>query len=190
MPPWTGASSCRSRSGRTNVHPWHDVPPGDAEALRIVVEVPRDTTTKYELDKDLGVLNVNRILSPPVTYPANYGFVPRTLDEDGDPLDALVLMQNAVVPLSVLRARLVGVVRFRDEGDSDDKLICVHIDDPVTAAYELVEALPEYQRDELKWFFESCKGNQDGAEVEGFRGVKEAQGVLRTCLERYEKRFK
>ena len=125
-----------------------------------------------------------------MTYPANYGFVPRTLDEDGAPLDALVLMQNAVVPLSVVRARLVGVVRFRDEGDSDDKLICVHIDDPMTAAHESVEALPEYQRDELKWFFESYKGGQDGAEVEGFRGVEEAQEVLKTCLERYEKRFK
>ena len=172
------------------MHPWHDVPPGDPKELRIVVEVPRDTTTKYELDKDLGVLNVNRILSPPVTYPANYGFVPRTLDEDGDPLDALVLMQNTVVPLSVVRARPIGVVRFRDRDVSDDKLICVHIDDPMTAAYDSVEALPEYQRNELKWFFESYKGSQDGAEVEGFRGVEEAQGVLKTCLERYKERFK
>ena len=173
------------------MHPWHDVPLGDpAQDLRVVIEVPRDTTTKYELDKELGVLNVNRILSPPVTYPANYGFVPRTLDEDGDPLDALVLMQNAVVPLSVVRVRPIGVVRFKDQGESDDKLICVHIDDPMYAAYESVEALPEYQRDELKWFFESYKGNQEGTEVGGFKGVEEAREVIRACLERYEKQFK
>ena len=171
------------------MHPWHDIPPGEAEALRVVIEVPRDTTTKYELDKELGVLNVNRILSPPVTYPANYGFVPRTLDEDGDPLDTLVLMQNAVVPLSVVRAKLIGVVRFKDEGESDDKLICVHIDDPMYTAYESVDALPEYQRNELEWFFEGYKGSQEGAEVEGFKGVEEAREVLRTCLERYEKKF-
>ena len=172
------------------MHPWHDIPLGDpAQDLRVVIEVPRNTTTKYELDKELGVLNVNRILSPPVTYPANYGFVPRTLDEDGDPLDALVLMQNAVVPLSVVRAKPIGVVRFKDQGESDDKLICVHIDDPMTAAYESVEALPEYQRDELKWFFEGYKGRQDGAEVKGFEGVEEAREVIRACLERYKKRF-
>ncbi len=171
------------------MHPWHDLPPGDAKELRVVIEVPRDTTTKYELDKELGVLNVNRILSPPVTYPANYGFVPRTLDEDGDPLDALVLMQNAVVPLSVVRVRPVGVVRFRDGGVSDDKLICVHVDDPMTAAYESVEALPEYQRNELTWFFEGYKGSQEGAEVKGFKGVAEALEVLRTCRERYQARF-
>lgn len=92
------------------LHPWHEIPLGaDApDELNLVVEVPRKTTTKYELDLDLGILRIDRIMHPPVPYPANYGFLPQMLDEDGDPLDAMVLMQNAAEPLTVLSARHWG----------------------------------------------------------------------------------
>ena len=92
--------------------------------VRVVIEVPRGDTTKYELDKELGLLGVDRIMHPPVPYPANYGFLPATLATDGDPLDALVLMQNPVAPLSLLRARPLGIFVLTDRNERDDKLIC------------------------------------------------------------------
>lgn len=173
-------------------HPWHDIPLGDnaPAEVRAVVEVPRGSTTKYELDKELGMLNVNRILQPPVPYPANYGFLPRTLDEDGDPLDALVLMQNPVVPLSILRVAPIGVVKLTDRDERDDKLLCVHIDDPTYAPYRTVADLPKHERDALEWFFQGYKETmQRGVHLEGFEGTEEAHASVERCRARYRERF-
>ena len=173
-------------------HPWHDIPLGDdaPEEVRAVIEVPRGDTTKYELDPELGVLNVNRILHPPIPYPANYGFLPQTLDDDGDPIDVLVMMQNPVVSLSVLRVRPIGVFKMKDEGETDDKLICVHVDDPMYSDYEEVEDLPRYERDELKWFFNSYKdAMQKGVDVEDFEGKEAARESIERCRKLYREKF-
>lgn len=174
------------------MHPWHDLPPGEnpPALLRVVVEVPRGDTTKYELDREYGVLAVNRILTPPVPYPAHYGFVPRTLDEDGDPLDALVVMQNAVVPLAVLRARPIGVVKLEDRGQIDDKLICVHVDDPSCEAFHTFGDLPGHDQERFKWFFEVYQDQlQRDVRVAHIGGRQEAEASVRRGLERYAAAF-
>ena len=104
-------------------HPWHDVPIGDEapEEFTALIEIPKGSRVKYELDKETGLLKVDRILYSSVIYPANYGFIPRTLGDDDDPLDVLVLMQEPVQPLSILRARPIGMMHMVDEGENDDK---------------------------------------------------------------------
>lgn len=174
------------------LHPWHEVPIGEGapDHLTVIVEVPRKTTTKYELNLDLGILWVDRIMHPPVPYPVNYGFIPQTLDEDGDPLDALVLMQNPVLPLTALHVRPIGVVNLTDRGKNDDKIICVHLDDPKYANYKSVEDLPEYELQELEWFF---KDYQDvmhrQVDVEGFMDIDRAHDSINNCHKRYQEKF-
>ena len=99
---------------------------------------------KYELDKETGLLRLDRVLYSAVHYPANYGFIPRTFCEDGDPLDALVLGQEPVTPLTMLEARAIGVMRMRDEKGLDDKIIAVHIDDPAFAEYTHIREVPKH----------------------------------------------
>jgi inorganic pyrophosphatase len=174
------------------LHPWHEISIGSnaPDEVNFVVEIPRKTTTKYELDLELGILRVDRIMHPPVPYPANYGFLPQTLDEDGDPLDALVLMQNPVAPLTVLSARPVGIVNLTDEGKNDDKIICVHIDDPQYKAYKSIDELPDYELHEIEWFFEDYQDvlHRD-VDVEGFLGTKQAHESIQICRKTYRDKF-
>ena len=126
-------------------HPWHDLPnpiDGGRRIVNAVIEIPKGSKVKYELDKKTGGLRVDRILYSSVIYPANYGFLPRTWCDDEDPLDVLVLCSEPVVPLSMLRVRPIGVMRMEDEGASDDKIIAVHVDDPSTCDYSEITALP------------------------------------------------
>ena len=173
-------------------HPWHDVPIGDKapHEVRAVVEVPRGDTTKYELDKELGVLSVNRIMHPPVPYPANYGFLPRTLATDGDPLDVLVLMQNPVAPLSLVQVRPLGIFVLTDRDERDDKLICVHVSDPMYRDHKTLSDLPAYEREKLEWFFEDYQDTMKrDVKVGDFLGVEDAHKIIRESLERYKEHF-
>src|SRR5689334_5817180 len=113
------------------MNPWHDVKIGDLfpKVVTAIVEVPKGSKIKYELDKETGMIRVDRILFSSVHYPANYGFIPQTYGEDSDPLDILVLGQESVVPLAVLRAKPIGVMKMFDQGEADDKIIAVHADD-------------------------------------------------------------
>ncbi|HHP7238126.1 inorganic diphosphatase, partial [Longibacter sp.] len=145
------------------------------------------TTTKYELDLDLGILRIDRIMHPPVPYPANYGFLPQTLDEDGDPLDAMVLMQNPADPFTVLSARPVGVVNLTDRGKSDDKILCVHVDDPKYDDYQSTDDLPDYEFREIEWFFEDYQDVMHReVDVEGFLGTERAHDSIRMCRDIYQ----
>ena len=116
------------------MHPWHDVALGNdiAREFRCVIEIPKGSKIKYELDKVTGLLWLDRVLHSAVHYPANYGFLPQTYCDDGDPLDVLVLGQEPVVPLCILRAKAIGVITMRDDKGQDDKIIAVHVDDPST----------------------------------------------------------
>lgn len=118
--------------------------------MNVVVEIPRGSKVKYELDKDTGLCFVDRILFSSVVYPHNYGFVPKTLCEDGDPIDVLVLMQEAVVPMCFLRARPIGVMQMLDQGERDDKLIAVHADDPEFKGFSDISQLPPHRLAEIK----------------------------------------
>jgi inorganic pyrophosphatase len=138
-----------------SIHPWHDIPlPEDSSVwFPVLVEVPMGSNVKYELEKATGLLIVSRVLYSAVYYPANYGFVPRTWCDDGDPLDVLVLGQEPVVPLALLRAKAIGLMPMRDEKGQDDKLIAVHIDDAEYRDYSDIADLPPHRMLQLERFF-------------------------------------
>ena len=140
-------------------HPWHDValPRDVEEPIPAVIEIPTGSKVKYELDKRSGLLSVDRILFSAVHYPANYGFVPRTYCDDGDPLDVLVLCSEEIQPLAIMRARVIGVMKMRDDKGEDDKLIAVHADDPNYSEYGDVSEIPPHRLRELQRFFEDYK---------------------------------
>jgi inorganic pyrophosphatase len=141
------------------MHPLHDVAlPDDLAAhLPVVIEIPKGSKCKYELDKTTGLLALDRVLYSAVHYPANYGFIPRTHAGDGDPLDALVLMSEAVVPLTIVRARVVGGLAMRDDKGEDDKIIAVCVDDPAFKDYRSIADLPPHVMIELDRFFRDYK---------------------------------
>ena len=174
------------------MHPWHDVTPGEGLPIdfQVIVEIPMGSSVKYELDKETGLLLVDRVLYSSVIYPANYGFIPRTLGDDDDPLDLLVVMQEAVQALSIMRVRPIGMMHMVDEGQDDEKIICVHLDDPEYRDFEHYEQLPPHRMDELQRFFQDYKV-LEGKEVDvgHFEGPEEAIDAVRHAMELYEKQF-
>lgn len=172
------------------MHPWHDVELNAKfpEIIPVVIEVPKGSKTKYELDKKSGLIRVDRILFSSIHYPANYGFIPRTYCEDNDPLDVLVLGQEPVVPLAIMSAKPIGVMKMLDQGEADDKIIAVHADDPEYAHYDSLEHLPPHRMEEVQRFFQDYKVLERKAVIiEGFLGKQEAQKIIRDALNLYEK---
>ena len=142
------------------MHPWHDTYLDDtsiATDFPVVIEIPKGSKNKYELDKETGLLRLDRVLYSSVHYPADYGFIPRTYCDDGDPLDALVLSQEPVYPLTIVTARAIGVMRMRDEKGIDDKIVAVSVNDPAVADYTDKSQLPAHELRQLKRFFEDYK---------------------------------
>ena len=170
-------------------HAWHDIPVGpDApEVFQAVIEIPQGCKVKYELDKETGMLRVDRMLYSSVVYPANYGFVPRTYADDGDPLDVLVLAQEAVDPLSILRARPIGLMSMVDDEEEDAKLICIHMDDPAFNDYWHIKELPDHRLRELRRFFQDYKKLEDkSVRVQDFFGPERARRVLEQSIAQYD----
>jgi inorganic pyrophosphatase len=174
------------------MHPWHDISI-DVDRLDVsfptVIEVPKGSKNKYELDKATGLIRLDRVLYSAVHYPANYGFIPRTLGDDHDPLDVLVLGQEPVHPLTIVEARAVGVLRMRDQDEEDDKIIAVHVNDPVVADYRDNDDLPAHVLREITQFFKEYKALEVGKEVEvpGPLGRDEAMRILREAVSLYER---
>jgi inorganic pyrophosphatase len=170
-------------------HPWHDLPnhPDKChERFNVVIEIPKGSKVKYELDKPSGLLRVDRILYSSVIYPANYGFVPRSYCDDSDPLDVLVLGNEPVVPLTIMEARAIGVMHMLDGGKKDDKLIAVHVNDPAFSDYVDVAQLPRHVLKEISRFFTDYKALENKkVEVEEFNGRDTANTVLRDALALY-----
>ncbi|HZZ84650.1 MAG TPA: inorganic diphosphatase [Anaeromyxobacteraceae bacterium] len=170
-------------------HPWHDVelPRYIEDPIPAVIEIARGSKVKFELDKTSGLLKVDRILFSAVHYPANYGFVPRTYCDDGDPLDILVFCQEPIAGLAIMRAKVIGVMRMRDDKGEDDKLVAVHADDPEYADYSDVSELPAHRMRELKRFFEDYKALENKRVlVREPQGRKEALKVLRAAIRLYD----
>lgn len=172
------------------MHPWHEVELGDQspEIVNAVIEIPKGSKLKYELDKKSGLLKVDRVLFSSVHYPANYGFIPQTYCEDRDPLDVLVLGQEIVTPLCIMRAKIIGVLRMQDQGEADDKLIAVHADDPEYSHYQSISELPPHRMKEVKRFFEDYKSLENKkVVVEKFLERKDALQILKAAIALYEK---
>ena len=170
---------------------WHDLrthPTDSLDTFNAVVEIPKGSKVKYELDKPSGLLKVDRVLFSAVHYPANYGFIPRTYCDDGDPLDVLVLCQEAVTPACLMRARAIGLMQMRDDKGNDDKIIAVHLDDPEFRSYTHIDQLPSHRLEELRSFFEDYKALENKrVVVEHLQGPAEARKVIVAAVELYER---
>jgi inorganic pyrophosphatase len=171
-------------------HPWHDIPCSEPieESFPAFIEIPKGSKVKYELDKETGLLKVDRILFSAVHYPANYGFIPRTFCDDGDPLDVLVLCQEPVAPFCMMRARAIGMMQMRDDKGGDDKIIAVHLDDPAYHQYSHIREVPQHLLHELKRFFEDYKTLENKmVEVDELLGPYEAAKAIRAACALYDK---
>lgn len=169
-------------------HPLHDIalPEARHESFPVVVEIPKGSKCKYELDKKTGLLMLDRVLYSSVHYPANYGFIPQTHAGDGDPLDVLVLMAEPLVPLTIVRARAIGGFSMRDDKGVDDKIVAVAVDDPSVAHYRRHDELPPHVTLELMRFFSDYKILESKlSEVEELYGVERALAVIEESVTAY-----
>ncbi len=140
-------------------NPWHDISVGEnaPHVVHAIVEIPKDSQIKYEVDKKSGLLRLDRFLYSAAHYPGDYGFVPRTLWDDGDPLDIIVLTHRPLQPMTLANARVIGVLRMIDEGEKDDKIIAVYDKDPRYGEFNDISDISAHTLKELKHFFERYK---------------------------------
>ena len=163
-----------------------DVP----DEVNVIIEIPKDSDpVKYEVDKATGAIFVDRILSTPMRYPCNYGYVPHTLCGDGDPVDVLVILPLPLIPASVIRCRPVGVLKMKDEAGSDEKLIAVPVD-KVFAAYSSITEIDQLASDWLDrigHFFEHYKDLEKGkwVKLDGWGGAADAKAIILESIERF-----
>jgi inorganic pyrophosphatase len=161
------------------------------DEINVIIEIPKDAEpVKYEVDKASGAIFVDRVLSTPMRYPCNYGYVPRTLCGDGDPADVLVLMPLALIPGSVIRVRPVGVLMMSDEAGADEKILAVPVP-KVFPSYEHMADIgdvPQHWRDRIGYFFEHYKDLEPGkwVKLDGWGGATDAKRILLESIERYE----
>lgn len=173
-------------------HPWHQIPPGSRapEIVTGIIEIPKGSRAKYELDKESGLLKLDRVLYSSVYYPANYGFIPQTYCDDNDPLDILVLSQIDFVPLCLVEARVIGVMRMLDSGDADDKIIAVAAHDVSVNHIRSIAELPPHFTQELRHFFEEYKKLENKTVViEHFHDVVTAQQIVQQSITDYRQKF-
>jgi inorganic pyrophosphatase len=168
------------------------IKPGNPqEAINVVIEIPQGSNIKYELDKESGAIFLDRILYGSQFYPANYGFVPNTLADDGDPIDVLVLSSESVVPGCVIKSRVIGVLIMEDESGKDEKIIAVPTVklDPQMAKINTLEDLPEIKLQQIKHFFETYKDLEPGkwVKVTGFEGKEKAIELINKSIQNYNK---
>ena len=168
---------------------WHDI---GAERIQAndfiaVIEIGKGSKKKYELDKETGLIILDRILYTSTHYPANYGFVPRTFADDGDPLDVLVLMSEALDPLTLVRCYTIGVINMIDNGKNDEKIIAIPYSDPTYNSYKDISELPKHIFDEMRHFFSVYKAleNKETA-VNEVQGQKRALEIIRNCIDNYK----
>lgn len=170
------------------IHPWHDVTPGEdlPREFVAVIEIPMGSSIKYELDKQTGLLRLDRVLYSAVFYPANYGFIPQTLAEDDDPLDVLVLCQEPVAPLTLVKARAIGLMTMVDSGKKDHKILSVALNDPEFNGFEEAAQLPPHRLAMLRRFFQDYKQLEGKAvEVDEFAPAATTLPIIESALECY-----
>lgn len=172
-------------------HAWHDVTPGEnlPGEFTSVVEIPKGSNIKYELDKETGLLKVDRMLYSAVYYPANYGFIPQTYAEDDDPLDVLVMCQEPVAPLTLVKARAIGLMVMIDAGKKDHKILAVASNDPEYSHVEHLNEIPTHRLAMVRRFFQDYKMLEGkSVEVDDFLPAEEALPIIEKSLEEYSRR--
>jgi len=172
---------------------WHDISPGNdvRNEFKCIIEIPLGSNVKYELDKESGLIKMDRVLYSAVYYPANYGFIPRTLAEDDDPLDVLVLCQQAVVPLTIMSARAIGLMTMIDSGLQDHKIIAVAVNDPEYSAYRQARELPAHRLLMVRRFFQDYKQLEGKTvEVDQIQDAESSYPVIETAIARYRRKYK
>ena len=171
---------------------WHDMPAERvaAEDFIAVIEISKGSKVKYELDKETGMLRLDRILYTSTHYPASYGFIPRSYAEDDDPLDVLVLCSEPIAPMSLVRVYPIGVITMIDNGMNDDKIIAIPFDDPTYNGYRSIDALPGHTFSEMQHFFKVYKElEHKETAVNEVRGQRAAADIVRAAIERYKEMF-
>ncbi len=169
---------------------WHDIPCGDKDGLNVIIEIPMLSRVKYELDKDTGLIKYDRVLYSPMHYPANYGFVPQTLWDDGDPLDVLVLGAEPLVPGCLVEARPIGVLDMIDGGEGDAKVLAVPTADPRWKNTKDISDLEPHYLEEIRHFFTVYKDLQKKkVEVGEWRVREDAIKDVEKSIELYQKKF-
>lgn len=171
---------------------WHDMSPKriNCDDFVAVIEIEKGSKNKYELDKETGYIILDRILYTSTHYPANYGFIPRTYADDGDPLDVVVLCSEKINPMSLVRCYPIGVMKMLDGGKLDEKIIGIPFEDPTYSSYTDISELPKHIFDEMSHFFTVYK-NLEHKEtvVDEFSGAEEAKNIINKCCKLYVDKF-
>ena len=171
---------------------WHDMDSSRINALdfMVVIEIPKGSQSKYELDKQTGYLVLDRILHTSTHYPANYGFIPRTYADDGDPLDVLVLCSQVMYPLTTVRCYPIGVINMIDNGKNDEKIIAIPFNDPSYNTYSDISQLPMHIFEEMAHFFKVYKSleNKETA-VDEVQDAAKAIEIVHPCIKNYKEKF-
>ena len=171
---------------------WHDISPKriTPEDFICVIEIPKGSKKKYELDKETGMIILDRILYTATHYPANYGFIPRTYGDDGDPLDVLLVCSQSLEPLSLVRAYPIGVIKMIDDGHADEKIIAIPFNDPNYNHYTGIDQLPKHVFDEMRHFFTVYKNLEcKETAVDEESGREDAVQIIAEAIERYKDNF-
>ncbi len=173
-------------------NPWHQVPIGKncPDVVQAIIEIPKGSNAKYELDKETGMLRLDRVLFSAVYYPANYGFIPQTYGDDNDPLDILVLSEIDVQPLCIVDAKVIGVMRMIDNKQGDDKIIAVAEKDMSVNYINSISELPQHFVLQLRNFFENYKKlEKKTVKVEDFQDARTAKKIIQKAIKDYKIKF-
>lgn len=176
----------------TVAHPWHGVHPGEniPRIVNAVIEIPQGSRAKYEIDKESGLLKLDRVIYSSFYYPMNYGFIPRTYGDDKDPLDILVLSSINVQPLCIVEAKVIGVMQMIDNGEGDDKIIAVANNDISVAHINNIEEMPAHFFKEIRQFFEDYKKLENKeVRVDAFGDKAKALGIIEAAILHYRENF-
>jgi inorganic pyrophosphatase len=171
---------------------WHDISPSriTKEEFEVVIEISRGGKNKYELDKETGMLRLDRVLHTSTHYPANYGFIPRTYAGDNDPLDALVLSSEVILPMTLVRCYSIGVITMFDKGEVDEKVIAIPFKDPHYNSYKDISHLPNHVFKEIEHFFTVYKILEEyETEVIGILNAQESTTIIQNCMDTYNEKF-
>ncbi|HXG45767.1 MAG TPA: inorganic diphosphatase [Gemmatimonadales bacterium] len=180
------------RPAQPGLHPWHDIPTGPKppDVVNAVIEIPTNERNKYELDKELGIFRLDRVLHSAVHYPGDYGFLPRTLGADGDPLDVLVIMKVPVFTGCVVQCRPIGLFHLIDRGKSDEKVLAVAEGDPYAGGIQDLGDIPPHTLKEIEHFFQVYKDLEGiTTRTRGFEDAEAARRAIVEAIELYRKKF-